>query len=97
MRPYHLLLPVLLALPLTGCLASQQKQLAACDVRAAAAFPKRVPGQPFKYIKQCMSDAGYDFIGWNDGVYCDMGAVIRGIPAPAAAMRCASSRRTGYT
>ena len=81
MRPVRYLIPLLLALPLAGCLASQQKQLASCDVSAATAFPKPVPGQPFKAVKQCMDDAGYEFIGWNDGVVCDLSAVIRGIPS----------------
>ena len=78
MRPARLFLPLLLLLPLAGCYAGQQKQLASCEASAAAAFPRPVPGQPFKAIQACMSDAGYNFIGWNDGVVCDMGAVIRG-------------------
>ena len=76
MRALRLLLPLLLILPLAGCYAGQQKQLASCE--ASARFPKPVPGQPFKAIQACMGDAGYNFIGWNDGVVCDMGAVIRG-------------------
>lgn len=69
---------LLLALPLAGCYTDQKKQLATCEVNAARAFPRPVPGQPFKTIKACMSAAGYDFIGWNTGIVCDMGAVVRG-------------------
>lgn len=72
---------LLLALPLTGCYADQKKQLAACEVNAARQFPRPVPGQPFKAVKDCMSAAGYRFIGWNTGIVCDMGAVVRGKPS----------------
>jgi hypothetical protein len=78
MHRFRLLLPLLLTLPLAGCYASQQKQLASCEASAAAAFPKPAPGQPFKAIQACMDSAGYTFIGWRDGVVCDMGAVIQG-------------------
>lgn len=77
MRP-RLLMPLLLLLPLGGCYAGQQKQLASCEASARASFPKPGAGQPFKAIQSCMADAGYNFIGWNDGVVCDMGAVVRG-------------------
>jgi hypothetical protein len=80
-RPLWLLL---LTLPLAGCYAGQQKQLASCEASAAAAFPKPVPGQPFKAIQACMDSAGYNFIGWRDGVVCDMGAVIRGTSSAGA-------------
>ena len=83
MPRFRLLLPLLFTLPLAGCYADQQKQLASCETSAAAAFPKPVAGQPFKAIQACMSNAGYNFIGWNDGVICDMGAVVRGKPSPA--------------
>jgi hypothetical protein len=78
MYRFRLIWPLLLTLPLAGCYAGQQKQLASCEASAAAAFPKPVPGQPFKAIQACMGNAGYNFIGWRDGVICDMGAVIRG-------------------
>jgi len=72
------LLPLLLLLPLAGCFGDQQKQLAACEADAAHAFPHAAPGQPLKSIQACMEKAGYRFIGWNDGVVCDMNALIRG-------------------
>jgi hypothetical protein len=78
MRRLRLFWPLLLTLPLAGCLADQQGKLASCEASAAAAFPKPVPGQPFKAIQACMDRAGYTFIGWRDGVICDMGAVVRG-------------------
>lgn len=71
-------LPLLLLFPLAGCYEAQHKQLAECDAQAAAAFPKPVPGQPLKAIQACMEKAGYRFIGWNDGVVCDMASLIRG-------------------
>ena len=82
MHRFRLLLPLLLILPLAGCYAGQQKQLVSCEASAAAAFPKPVAGQPFKAIQSCMDGAGYAFIGWRDGVVCDMGAVIRGKSSP---------------
>ena len=49
---------------------------------------KTGPGQPFKSIQGCMDQAGYRFIGWDDGVVCDMGAVIKGHnPRPTARTR----------
>ena len=74
----HLILPLLALLPLAGCYTDQQKQLASCETDAARAFPKPVPGQPLKAIQACMEGAGYDFIGWNDGVVCEMSALIKG-------------------
>src|ERR1700744_5927310 len=88
MAKFRHLLPLFLALPLAGCFAGQQKQLAACEASAHASFPKPVPGQPFKAIQACMSDAGYNFIGWNDGVVCDMGAVVQGKSSATGAVIC---------
>jgi hypothetical protein len=80
MTRVRMIFALALLLPLAGCYSGQQKDLAACDARAAAAFPKPVPGQPLKAIQACMDQAGYRFIGWNDGVICDMTALIRGQP-----------------
>ena len=71
-------LPLLLLLPLGGCYAGQQQQLATCQQQAAAADPHPKPGQLLKAAQACMDKAGYNFIGWNDGVVCDMGAVVQG-------------------
>ena len=79
-------LTLLLLLPLAGCYEGQHKQLADCDTQAAAAFPKPVPGQPMKAIQACMDKAGYRFIGWNDGVVCDMASLIRGQSNQGAAI-----------
>jgi hypothetical protein len=70
-------LPLLLAFPLAGCFAGQQQQLANCQQQAAAANPHPKPGQLFKATQACMDKAGYNFIGWNDGVVCDMAALTR--------------------
>ena len=67
-------LPLLLALPLAGCFADQKAQLAACETYA----PKAGAGQPFQSIRGCMDQAGYRFIGWDDGVVCGLGAVVKG-------------------
>ena len=72
------ILPLLLLLPLAGCFSGQQKQLASCEADAGHAFPAGTPGQPFKAIQACMEKSGYRFIGWNDGVICDMTSLIRG-------------------
>ena len=72
------LLPLLLLLPLAGCFSDQQKQLLSCQADAARAFPRPPPGQPFKSVQACMEKSGYRFIGWNDGVVCDMSALVRG-------------------
>ncbi len=74
----RLLLIAPLLIVLAGCSGSQRNQLAACDSEAAAQFPKPVAGQPLKAIQSCMDKAGYRFIGWNDGVVCDMASLIRG-------------------
>jgi hypothetical protein len=66
---------------LAGCYSDQQKQLASCGTDAARAFPRAVPGQPLKAIQTCMEKSGYRFIGWNDGVVCDMAALVRGRPS----------------
>ena|SRR6185312_3894360 len=76
-RP-RMIFAIALLLPLGGCYGGQQKDLASCDARAAAAFPKPEPGQPLKAIQACMDQAGYRFIGWNDGVVCDMASLIHG-------------------
>ena len=82
MHRFRLLWLLLLTFPLAGCYAGQQTQLVSCEGAAAAAFPRPLPGQPFKAIQACMDKAGYNFIGWRDGVVCDMGAVIRGTRSP---------------
>ena len=68
------LLPLLLALPLAGCFSDQKVQLATCETAA----PKTGSGQPFQSIRGCMDQAGYRFIGWDDGVTCGLGAVVQG-------------------
>jgi hypothetical protein len=70
-RPF---LPLLLLLPLAGCFSDQKAKLGACEIAA----PRAGLGQPFKSIQGCMDQAGYRFIGWDDGVVCNMTAVIRG-------------------
>ena len=67
-------LPLLLALPLAGCFADQKAQLATCETAA----PRTGAGQPFQSIRNCMDQAGYRFIGWDDGVVCGLGAVVKG-------------------
>ena len=74
----RLLVPLLLLLPLAGCYGGQQEQLASCQADAARAFPKPTPGQPMKSLQACMDKAGYRFIGWNDGIVCGIGPLIRG-------------------
>ena len=86
-------LPLLLILPLAGCFADQKAQLAACEGRRPQ---DRRPGQPFKAIQACMDEAGYRFIGWDDGVVCGMGAVIRGQSPAGGLTRSALSRKTGW-
>ena len=86
MRRLARLLPLLLLLPLAGCSEGQRKQLAECDAQAVAQFPKPVPGQPMKAIQACMDKAGFRFIGWNDGVVCDMASLIRGQSNQGAAI-----------
>ena len=76
------MLPFLLPL-LAGCYEGQKEQLAACENNAARAFSRPVPGEPFKSIQTCMDKTGYRFIGWEDGVVCDMASVIKGQPALA--------------
>ena len=83
-RPFQAFWPFLalpLALALGGCLADQNKQLASCEIQANSQYPHPTPGQPFKAVQSCMAQAGYTFIGWKEGVVCDMGAVIRGRPS----------------
>jgi hypothetical protein len=67
-------LPLLLLLPLAGCFSDQKAKLSACEVTA----PRTGLGQPLKSIQGCMEQAGYRFIGWDDGVVCNMTAVTRG-------------------
>ena len=67
-------LPLLLVLPLAGCFADQKMKLAACETAA----PKSGAGQPFQSIRSCMDQAGYRFTGWDDGVVCGLGAVVKG-------------------
>jgi hypothetical protein len=86
MPPLRPVLVFLLFLPLAGCSARQQSQLANCDAAALAAFPKPPPGQPLKAIQACMDKAGYRFIGWNEGVVCDLNALIRARSTQGAAI-----------
>jgi hypothetical protein len=67
-------LPLLLLLPLAGCFSGQKAKLSACEIAA----PRTGLGQPLKSIQGCMGQAGYRFIGWDDGVVCNMTAVTRG-------------------
>lgn len=67
-------LPLLLLVPLAGCFSDQKARLSACETTAV----RTGLGQPFKSIQGCMEQAGYRFIGWNDGVVCSMGAVVKG-------------------
>lgn len=76
MAAFRRLFPLLLLLPLAGCFSDQKSRLAACEASA----PRTGEGQPFKAIQTCMDQAGYRFIGWNEGVVCNMGAVVRGNP-----------------
>ena len=78
----RLFLPILLLLPLAGCYSDQAEQLATCQADAVRAFPKPLPGQRLKSTQSCMDQAGYRFIGWNDGVVCDMAAVVQGKMSP---------------
>ena len=68
------ILTLFLLLPLAGCFSDQKAKLSACETAA----PRTGPGQPFKAIQACMDQAGYRFIGWNGGVVCGMGAVVKG-------------------
>lgn len=67
-------LPLLLVLPLAGCFSDQKAQLDACEKAA----PRVGAGQPFTAVRACMDKAGYRFIGWDDGVVCGLGAVVKG-------------------
>lgn len=78
-------LPLLLLVILPGCFSDQKAQLAACENNAAKALPKALAGEPFKAILACMDRGGYRFIGWNEGVTCDMGAVVKGHPSATGA------------
>lgn len=73
---------LLLLLPLAGCYADQKARLAACEKAADQHLSHAAPGEPFKQIQTCMDKAGYRFIGWNDGVVCDMAAVVQGRMSP---------------
>ncbi|HXS06682.1 MAG TPA: hypothetical protein VN723_07835 [Rhizomicrobium sp.] len=66
-------LPLLLVLPLVGCFADQKAQLAKCEYAA----PRTGAGEPFKSVRDCMDQAGYRFIGWDDGITCGLGAVVK--------------------
>ncbi len=70
-------LPLLLLLPLAGCFSDQKAKLSACETTAV----RTGPGQPFKSIQGLHGPGGLfciNFIGWNDGVVCSMGAVVKG-------------------
>jgi hypothetical protein len=81
MARYQYLFLALLTLPLAGCYADQQKQLATCEASATHTGK----GEPLKSIQACMDQAGYRFIAWdNPGgpqITCDMIAVVRGTPS----------------
>jgi hypothetical protein len=68
---------------LAGCYEDQKERLAACETQSTRAFPRPLPGEPLKSIQSCMDRAGYRFIGWNDGVVCDMTALVAGKPSPS--------------
>src|SRR5215469_10431641 len=76
------ILGLLLALSLAGCYSDQRARLAACEKAADQSPARSVPGEPFKQIQGCMDRAGYRYIGWNDGVVCDLGAVVQGRMSP---------------
>jgi hypothetical protein len=78
-------LPFLLLVVLGGCFSDQKARLAACENDAARALPRPPPGEPFKTILACMDRGGYRFIGWNENVTCDMGAVVKGRPSATGA------------
>ena len=78
------LLSLLVLLPLAGCYADQKAQLGACEKIADRSSSRTAPGQPFKQIQSCMDRAGYRFIGWNDGVVCDMASVVQGRMSPTS-------------
>lgn len=80
--PTRTFVTLLLLLPLAGCYADQKSQLAVCEKAAGQNPSHSAPGQPFKLIQTCMDQAGYRFIGWNDGVVCDMSAVVQGVMSP---------------
>lgn len=82
--PIRTLAPLLLLLPLAGCYAGQKAQLAACEQAANRSPSRTAPGEPFKQIQGCMDEAGYRFIGWNDGVVCDMASVVQGRISPTS-------------
>lgn len=83
------LVTLLSLLPLAGCYADQKAQLGTCEKIAGESPSHNAPGQPFKQIQACMDQAGYRFIGWNDGVVCDMGAVVQGrISATGTGAEC---------
>ena len=80
--PLRTFVTLLFLLPLMGCYADQKAQLAVCEKTADRSPARGTPGQPFKQIQTCMDQAGYRFIGWNDGVVCDMSAVVQGTVSP---------------
>lgn len=81
--PVRTFVILLFLLPLMGCYADQKAELAACEKAADQSPSRTAPGEPFKQIQGCMDRAGYRFIGWNDGVVCDMAAVVQGKLSPA--------------
>ena len=58
---------ILLLLPLTGCIADQKKQVAACEMTATQTYPGDTltglsPSARLAHLIQtCMRSAGYDF------------------------------------
>jgi len=81
MKRFYPVLGLILLLPLAGCLSDQKKQLASCEADAARAAPKAAAGQWFAATQSCMEQKGYRFIGWDDGVVCDMADLVKARPA----------------
>jgi len=74
-RPPRLMyrwVPLLLVLPLVGCIEDQQATLAKCELqtRAAGIDPARAIGGPenddgYRRMRLCMLAAGYDLAPWG--------------------------------
>jgi hypothetical protein len=56
---------IVLVLPLGGCSADQEQQLALCKVEAMRLYPNETTAEPFgkigKYMEACMQARGYKF------------------------------------
>lgn len=81
MKRLYPVFALVLLLPLAGCLSDQKKQLTSCEAEAARAAPRAAAGLLFRATQSCMDKQGYRFIGWNDGVVCDMVSLVKGRPA----------------